>query len=201
MKSIFNFIVRPADGRTNNVKKVGGKELILNSELQDHRFVSRRAVVVSVPSSLLGDTTDVQPGDEVIVHHNVFRRFKNIRGEEVNSKSFYKEDLYFCYPDQVYLYKSKGEWKGLKDYCFVKPIKETGAFSAEKERPLIGILKYADPTLPVKEGDLVGFTPNSEYEFIVEGERLYRVRSQSISIKYEYQGDEEEYNPGWAQGG
>ena len=47
--------------------------------------------------------------------------------------------------------------------------------------------------------DLVGFRPSSEYEFIVDNERLYRVLSNFITIKYEYQGDEETYNPSWAQ--
>ncbi len=34
----------------------------------------------------------------------------------------------------------------------------------------------------IAKGDVVGFTPHSEYEFIIEGERLYRVQSNSISI-------------------
>ena len=59
-------------------------------------------------------------------------------------------------------------------------------------------LKYTDNTLPnINVGDLVGFTPDSEYEFIIDGERLYRVFTKDISIKYEYQGQEEEYNPSW----
>ena len=49
----------------------------------------------------------------------------------------------------------------------------------------------------IEEGDLVGFTPSSEFEFIINGERLYRVLTNEISIKYEYQGQEEEYNPSW----
>ena len=49
--------------------------------------------------------------------------------------------------------------------------------------------------------ELVGFTPNSEYEFIIDGERLYRVLNKFITIKYEYQGNEEEYNPSWAKSG
>ena len=64
------------------------------------------------------------------------------------------------------------------------------------ERPLVGIVKYSDGTVNV--GDLVGFRPNSEFEFVVDGKRMYRVLSKFITIKYEYQGDEEEYNPSWA---
>ena len=66
----------------------------------------------------------------------------------------------------------------------------------DSERPLQGVVKYSDGTVEVN--DLVGFRPNSEYEFIVDGERLYRVMNNFITIKYEYQGNEEEYNPSWA---
>ena len=74
-------------------------------------------------------------------------------------------------------------------------------FDNEKEQPLVGILKYGDKYLKqagLKSGDLIGFKPNTEYEFIIDGQKLYRVLSNFITIKYEYQGNEEEYNPSWA---
>ncbi len=80
-------------------------------------------------------------------------------------------------------------------YCFIKSIKSTDKFSKEEEKPLVGVVKYSDVTVDV--GDVVGFRPNSEYEFVIDGERMYRVLSSFITIKYEYQGDEEEYNPSW----
>ena len=49
----------------------------------------------------------------------------------------------------------------------------------------------------LNKGDLIGFRPSSEYEFIIDGHKLYRILSNFITIKYEYQGDEEEYNPSW----
>ena len=61
----------------------------------------------------------------------------------------------------------------------------------------MGIIEYADKGF--NKGDLVGFTPNSEYEFVIDGQKLYRVLSKFITIKYEYQGNEETYNPSWAQ--
>ena len=78
------------------------------------------------------------------------------------------------------------------------PLKAQNPLNVDLEKPLQGIVKYSDGTVEV--GDLIGFRPKSEYEFIVDGERLYRVLSNFITIKYEYQGDEEEYNPSWAQG-
>ena len=49
----------------------------------------------------------------------------------------------------------------------------------------------------VNVGDLVGFTPQSKYEFIIDGERLYRVLTKFVTVKYEREGNEEEYNPSW----
>ena len=194
MKSVYNFVVKPKGKRYNNTKKVGDSELILNTEIFNHQYVNRQAIVVSTP--MIGNT-DIKPGDIVIVHHNVFRRWHNVKGIEKNSRSFFNESTYFINYDQIFLYKRNEKWKAPKGYCFVKPLKAIDQFNIESEKPLQGIVKYSDGT--VKINDLVGFTPNSEYEFVIDGERLYRVLSKFITIKYEYQGDEEEYNPSWAK--
>ena len=132
-----------------------------------------------------------------MVHHNVFRRWHNQYGIEKNSRSFFDESTYLITYDQIFLYKRDKKWIAPKGYCFVKPLKAINKFNTDHEKPLQGIVKYSDGT--VKINDLIGFQPNSEYEFIVDGERLYRVLSNFITIKYEYQGDEEEYNPSWAK--
>ena len=196
MKSVYNFVVTPIGERYNNTKKVGDSELILNTEIFNHQYVNRKASVISTP--IIGET-DIQAGDDVIVHHNVFRRWHNVKGIEKNSKSYFNESTYFISQDQIFLYKRYWEWKTPKGYCWVKPLKATDQFNIEQEKPLQGIVKYSDGTVNVN--DIVGFTPNSEYEFVIDGERLYRVFSKFITIKYEYQGDEEEYNPSWAQSG
>ena len=147
MKSIFNFIVTPKSERYSNVKKLGDKELILNTEI-------------------------------------------------FNSRSWLDENRYLVYLDQIYAYKKNDQWKAFPGYSFIKPIVNDDVYSIEKEKPLVGVVKYTDGS--INEGDLVGFTPGSEYEFIVDGEKLYRVPTNKITIKYEYQGNEKEYNPSWA---
>ena len=194
MKSVYNFVVTPIGKRYNNTKKVGDSELILNTEIFNHQYVNRKASVISTP--IIGDT-DIQAGDDVIVHHNVFRRWHNVKGIEKNSKSYFNESTYLISQDQIFLYKRYWEWKTPKGYCWVKPLKNTDKFNVEQEKPLQGIVKYSDGTVDVNS--LVGFKPNAEYEFIIDGERLYRVLSNFITIKYEYQGDEKEYNPSWAK--
>mgnify|MGYP003151281623 CR=1 FL=1 len=196
MKSVYNFVVKPKGERYNNKKKVGNSELILNTEIYNHQYVNREAVVTSIP--IIGNT-DIMPGDTVIVHHNVFRRWHNMQGVEKNSRSYFNESTYFVNYDQIFLYKRNESWVAPKGYCFVKPLKAIDQFNIESEKPLQGIVKYSDNTMKVN--DLVGFNPGSEYEFVVDGERLYRVLSNLITIKYEYQGDEEEYNPSWAKSG
>ena len=193
MKSVYNFVVTPKGKRYNNTKKVGDSELIINTEISNHQYINREAIVVSTP---IAGHTEIQAGDTVILHHNVFRRWYNVKGIEKNSKSYFSENIYFVNHDQIFLYKRNKQWLAPQGYCFVKPIKSTNKFNVASEKPLQGIVKYSDGTVEVN--DLIGFRPNSEYEFIVDGERLYRVLSNFITIKYEYQGNEEEYNPSWA---
>ncbi len=193
MKTPFNFIIEPKGSRYNNTAKVEDKNLILNSEIQNHEFVNREAIIKAVPTAF---DTKIKVGDTVIVHHNVFRRWYNAKGEEKNSKAFIDENTYVVSLDQVFLYKSKDKWKAVDGFCFVKPIKQKDKLNQEVEQSCVGIVKYTDGVNSI--GELVGFTPFSTYEFIIEGQKLYRVYNKFITIKYEYQGDEEEYNPSWA---
>ena len=194
MKSVYNFVVKPIGKRYNNVKKVGDKELIINTEIFNHQYVNRQATVISKP--IIGDT-DIDIGSDVILHHNVFRRWHNVKGIEKNSKSYFNEDTYIVQPDQIFLYKKFWQWHSPKGFCWVKPIKNKDKYANSETQENIGIIKYTDGSFKVN--DLVGFTPISNYEFVIDNELLYRVYTKFITIKYEYQGDEEAYNPSWAQ--
>ena len=194
MKAPFDFVIEPKGNRYNNTKKIGDKDLILNTEIFNHQFVNREAIVKSIPTAY---KTKIKPGDTVIVHHNIFRRWHDVQGNEKNSKSYFNENTYLVKPDQIFLYKSNNEWKPLPGYCFIQPLKAIDKFNTQVERPLIGVVKYSNSV--VKVGDLVGFDPVSTYEFVVDGIRMYRAYSKFITIKYEYQGNEETYNPSWAQ--
>ena len=194
MKSVYNFVVKPAGQRYNNVKKVGDKELIVNTEIFNHQYVNREAKVISTP--VIGDT-NINVGSDVILHHNVFRRWHDVQGVEKNSKSYFNEETYIVHPDQIFLYKNYWHWRSLKGFCWVQPIKNTDKYTNSQEQKNIGIIKYTDGTFKV--GDLVGFEPFSTYDFVIDNQRLYRVHTKFITIKYEYQGNEEAYNPSWAQ--
>ena len=196
MKSLYQFIVKPKNNRYNNEKKIGDKTLIVNTNIEDHKFISKKAIVVSTPAAF---KTDIKVGDEIYIHHNIFRRWYDQKGKERNSSTYFKDDLYFCSLDQIYMYNLKSHL----NYCFVKPVKSINCFNTAKEKEHFGILKYSNSSLErvgLKPGALVVFTPNSEFEFVIEGERLYCMKSNDIAITHEYQGDEKEYNPSWAKG-
>lgn len=181
MKPLFGFLIE-TDNRYNNSTKVDDKELILNTEIteRDFEFVNRIGVVKAVPRL---NPTNIKEGDKVIVHHNVFRRWYDIRGNEKNSSSYIDENLYLCFSDQIFGYND-GSWKATDGFCFVTPIENDDQWSAELEKPCYGILKYKGDDLDLPIGSTVGFVKGSEYEFNIEGEKVYRVLSNKINVNY-----------------
>ena len=185
MKALYDFILE-TDKRYNNTVDVDGKELVVNTEIteRDAQFVNRLARVVATP--IYGDTP-IQVGDEVVIHHNIFRRWYDVRGNERNSGDFLDDNQFKAYHDQVFAYKRDGVWRCPDMYCFVEPIKDDAKFRENMYKDLRGILTYTNNVLDdvgLKVGDEVGFTPNSEYRFDIEGKVLYRIYSNDITINY-----------------
>ena len=198
MKSLYDFIVKPLGDKYKNTIKIADKNVIVNTKIENWKFVNRLAEVIETP---LAFESSIKKGDIVVIHQNVFRTFYDMKGKKKKSRSYFENDLYFCNLDQVYLYKNKNGWNTVGDRCFITPIKSNDSLTLDKERELIGILKYGNKSLEALEinpGDLVGYKPGGEWEFLVEGKRLYCMKSNDIVIKYEHQGNEEEYNPSWA---
>ena len=195
MNSLYDYIIEPLGERYNNSKKIKNKTLILNTKIEEFKSVNKKAKVVSVPRAY---DLPIKKGDIVYVHHNVFRRFYNMKGSQQNSRSYFKEDLYFCSPDQIFLYNN-GSNNSFLNRCFVKPLISNKL--GEKVLPNLGILKYGNKelkSLNINEGDLVSFPSLREWQFNIDGELLYCMKSKDILIKHEYKGDEKEYNPSWA---
>ena len=196
MKSLYSFIVKPLKSRYDNVRKIGDKTLIINTTIENHLFVSKQAVVVSTPAAY---SSPIKVGDKLYVHHNLFRRWYDQKGKERNSATYFKDDLYFCAPNQIYMYNGNS----FNNYCFVSPVHDTDHLNTKKEKPNVGIVKYSNSTLEdvgIIPGTLVTFTPNSEFEFIIGDELLYCMKSNDIALTHENKGDEKKYNPSWAKG-
>lgn len=185
MRSLYNYIIS-TNSRYDNKVSVGSKELILNTEIteRDYLFVNRIGTVINAPINI---KTPIESGNEVIVHHNVFRRWYDVRGNERNSGNYIKEDTYTVSEEQIFAYKQNGKWHCPIQYCFVEPLENKDVWSTDSEQKLIGRLTYTNDylsSLGLSCGDVVGFTPNSEYEFNIEDKKLYRILSKDITINY-----------------
>lgn len=192
MQSPFQFIVRPRDTkRYDNIRKYGDVDFIVSASQEDHKFSNRYAEVVSVPVQYDGP---IKTGDTLIVHHNVFKFYYDMHGRQKSGKSFFHDDLFFLDEDQFFMYKSgEGEWKTHSKYCFVKPgkVREKFIKDGSSEEQLFGTIRYSNDELNklgLKEGDEVVYEPEVEYEFYIDGERLYRLFTGNIAVKL----DEEE---------
>jgi len=197
MRSLYDFIVEPLGDRYDNTKKIGDKDLVLNTKIESWKFVNRYAKVLQTPLAI---KTPIKKGDTIIVHQNIFRRFYDMQGKQKNSRSYFKDNMYFVAIDQIYLYKNTSKWISFGDRCFVKPIKNSNPLLNRKEDPCVGILKIGNSSLEalkINPEDMIGFKPGAEWEFMINDERLYCMKSNDIVIKYGNKKNKREYNPSW----
>lgn len=185
MQSPFNFIVQPLDGRRyNNTKDIGGIEFIVNTSEEDHRFSNRYASVIEIPYKYEGP---VKVGDILLVHHNVFKFYNDMKGRQKSGRSFFRDDVFLIDTEQFYMYKRDDKWYTYDRHCFVKPIPAIDSYIKKPftNEPLMGIMRFPNNYLieqGVKEGDTICFKPDSEYEFDVDGEKLYRIFDHQITM-------------------
>jgi hypothetical protein len=186
MRSPYLFITKPLDDkRYNNTKKIGDVDFITSTSEENHMASNRVAEVIAIPITYDGP---VKVGDKLLVHHNVFKFYNDMYGRRKSGRSFFKDNLFFVEPDQFYLYHNGKDWKTHGRYCFVKPLdtEDYYLYKNTNEEPLVGLIKFSNEYLiskGVNKGDKICFKPESEYEFEVDGEKLYRMFDHQITIK------------------
>ncbi len=185
MRSPFYFIVEPLEGkRYNNSKDISGVDFITSSSEEDYKVSNREGIVIEVPLKYTGP---IKKGDVLLVHHNVFKFYNDMKGRQQSGKSYFKDNLFFIDNDQFYMYKQDDKWYCHDRYCFVKPIEKQDSFIFKRgqEEPLMGKMIYPNDYLISKgvlSGDSICFKPDSEYEFEVDGEKLYRMFDHQITL-------------------
>jgi hypothetical protein len=180
MKSPFFYIVSPREGkRYDNTRG----EIVISTSKEDHLASMREAIVISTP---IGYEGPIEPGDTIIVHHNTFKYYYDMKGRERSSWNHFQENLFFV--EDPYAYKKpNGKWIGVGRYVFVSPVENDheGIMTTDTEKPLVGIIKYANQEvldLGLNEGDKVAFEPESEYPFEIDGQKVYRMYTKNINI-------------------
>ena len=177
----WDYLIMPCGEKYNNTKKIANKDFIVNTSIESAAFVNRLGIVCAVPSG-----GQIPLGSMVVVHHNVFRTYLDMKGNKRKSNEFFRDNEYLVDPSKIYLYYENDVWKTTDGYCFISPIdyvQDQEIYRSDKQKEEhVGFLSYG--VIPeVSKGDKVGFTKNSEYEFNIEGKKLYRMRNSDICIK------------------
>lgn len=190
MRSLYFYIVEPIDGRRySNLLSVGDAKFITSVSEEDHKSSNRFAKVVSTPINYSGP---IKPGDVLVVHHNVFKYYNDIKGRRKSGRSFLRDGLFFVDSDQFFMYHNGTDWMSHDRFCFVSPIEKKDSVLSKTGRyePLFGRMEYPSEylsSLNVKKGDTIVFTPDSEYEFKINDMVMYRVFDHQVTINMDEQ--------------
>ena len=181
MKPRYGTLIKPLGQEYNNTKEINGVTLIQNTSIEDVEYVNRIGVVVSTKKD-----SPLKKGD-LIVTHNVFRTYYDVKGNKRKSNEYIRDGLYLVGDDKIYMYYRDENWNAYNDYCFIKPIdyiqNEILHRVDKTEEEHIGVIKYINHKT-LKPGDRIAFTKNSEYKFTIEDEKLYRMRNRDICILF-----------------
>lgn len=180
MKPRWGYLVEPVDGTYLNTQNIGGVDFVINTSIEDVKYVNRLGKVIESPKG-----SEIPKGSTVILHHNVFRTYYNMKGKKTKSNEYFRENKYLVPEEKIYMYNHSGDWVCTSDFCFVSPIdfhQDDEIFrSDKKEQEHTGIVKYIKNSY-INIGDKVAFTKNSEYEFNIGGEKLYRMKHKNICL-------------------
>jgi hypothetical protein len=130
----------------------------------------------------------MKKGDISIVHHNVFRVYYDMQGNKKNSWNHFKDNIYLLDQSQIYMYKDPKEdkWHADFPYCFVSPVERMDDKTVlttdvyEANRGVIEVIHNHDS---LKVGDVIYFAKEMEYEFEIDGKKMYRMRSIDLCLK------------------
>jgi len=184
MKSPTSFLITPRNSEQYlNTKKIGDTKLIVNTSIEDHKDVQRVGVVQSVPLTYNGE---IRKGDEVVVHHNVFRITYNDKGIPMQSLYHVENDLFSITNDMIYMIIRDGKKIAFDDNVFIEPVNYNDKWEGFKEMQHTGVVRFANEALKlsgIKEGDLIAYRRNCEYEFLLDNERFYNMKNKRILAK------------------
>lgn len=188
MKSINYLIVELDEAYQNEIEVSTGDKVIINSTIENVSSINRVATVIDSPSF-----TILKKGDNVVVHHNIFRLRNDTSGNVVESNFYIGDNKYFIPLTEVFMYKrGDSDWLPISPFCFVQPIKkkEKEGFDLNPVEDTYkgnlihrAVMKYPNQELldqGVNKGDLIVFSKNSEYEFDIDGELYYKMRTKDI---------------------
>ena len=74
MKSLYDFIIQPMGDKYSNTVKIGNKDIVVNTKIENWKFVNRLAIVKETP---LAFDTKIKKGDIVYISADANHALKN----------------------------------------------------------------------------------------------------------------------------
>ena len=179
MNPRWDYLIKPLGKEYNNTKKIANEEFTINTSIEDASYVNRLGVVCAVPSG-----GEIPVGSTVVVHHNVFRTYLDMKGNKRKSNEYFRDKDYLVSPEKIYMYDNGNGWKTTEGYCFVSPVDYTQddeIYRSDKQKEEhVGVIVNSSI---YSEGTKIGFTRNSEYQFTIDDKKIYRMKDSDICIK------------------
>ena len=183
------------------IRSESGFELILSNVMEEKRNTTRCGVVIKPP---IKNKLKLESGDIIYFHHNEVSTSKIPDGSggvmEMQGRGSFlpSKKLFLINADNIYLIQRGDKLIEIDPYCFVAPY-NTKKVDEDKYKHVIipeelnkieseklGIVRYSCDTLRarnINEGDVVGFTRYSKYEFPINDEKLFRMNADWIIFK------------------
>jgi len=181
MKPLNKRTLVKVEKRVNDKVKVGGREFDLDPIFREYWNTVQMAEVCAC------DRDDIKPGDIVYVHH-----FVNAPEQKLPIKG----TMSFLEHNQIYAKREDGKVKPLTTFVLVEPVTYGQAgvvtnrggllLSTHSEHDhveKIGIARHLSQQAMdegLKEGDLILFNKNCEYEILIEDKIMYRMEIRDV---------------------
>ena len=190
MPTLNYLIVELEEVYDNEVNILGGESsLIVNSTVESVEHISRVAKVIEAPDFVI-----INEGDDIIAHHNIFRQKNDVKGKTIKSDYYLGDNLYFVPLTEIFMYKRDSKWITLDPYVFIKPIplRDSGELligvkkehkGREHQKGTVAFNNKELESQGLQVGDEISFAKYCEYEFMIDGELYYKMRTQDIIAK------------------
>lgn len=186
MATINYLIVELDEAYDNEVTILDNQSLVVNSTIESVEHISRKAKVIEAPENVI-----LREGDEVIVHHNIFRLRNDMSGKTIPSNYYLGDNKYFVPLTEVFMYKRGDLWNALDPYVFIEPIelRDEGELligirkehkGKEHQKGIVAFINNELSSQGVVEGDEIVFSKYSEYEFKINGKVYYKMKTKDI---------------------
>lgn len=191
MKLIKDLFLIRADKDSKRITSIighDGEKLSLDTDFQKYQHATQIGEVAFSPQIIGSEflnNTPIKDGDTILFHHFIC--------QDDNQVKYNNEILYSCEYFHIWAKIQNSKLEPLEDFLFIEPIleplthtKTDGGLILKAERSKlknigkIFALSKAAIKLGMREGDIVFFTNDADYDINVLGRDLYRMRIRNI---------------------